>query len=194
MLDCFTGLTWARETQEGYGDRNSALRRMSVIIKLLRIEVLVKDRLSSHAMAEHSFLICHPAWEWHLPAAICHCDIFPLLLPLTKCKQFTIADLRWHRQRAAATSKQEYGHVSLTINKTLRHRPWRFFSAKMSQHAREWSSIRKKKMWSPLNTVFSWLQQKWVKLEGSTVGQLVQPPAPAGSCQSSLHRIVSRQF
>lgn len=34
-------------------DRNSALRRMAVTIKLFSIEVLIKKQLSSHAIAKH---------------------------------------------------------------------------------------------------------------------------------------------
>lgn len=69
-VDCFLqkwpDQEWLRK--DIVRDRNWALRRMSVVITLLCIEVLVKDLLSSHAMQHQhkALLICHTISKWQM--------------------------------------------------------------------------------------------------------------------------------
>lgn len=91
-------------------DRNSALRRMSVIIKLFCIEVLVKERLSSHAIAKHYSFVTPSRTDIYQPQ-------FAIVIfsPFTSINQAQTT----HDSRFEIISTMYYGHLKTGIRRCI---------------------------------------------------------------------------
>lgn len=91
-------------------DRNPALRRMSLIIKLGCIEVLVKDRLSSHAIAEYYSFVTLSRTDIYQPQFA-----IVMLFPFTSINQTQTT----YDSRFEIISTMYYSHLKTGIGRCI---------------------------------------------------------------------------